>query len=116
MLSTIFGGTGYIGTHLIAELLPTSDIRVVSRYRHPASHQGLQYYCAEPDDINAHMEAVEGADVVYYLACGKAMFGESCIRYHLNSTIAVAQACLQRSVRRFVYISSISALNLSRRK
>lgn len=114
-LVTVFGGTGFLGRHIL-ESLSRSGVSVRVAVRHP--NQGIlsggssQITSVEADvrDEEAVAAAVAGADGVVnavsaYVEKGGITYGD----VHERGAINVARACLRQEVRRLIHISGIGA-------
>jgi nucleoside-diphosphate-sugar epimerase len=115
----VFGGAGFIGRHLTAQLLDSGcSVMVVSRTaglgaRH---HPGLRHFRASVTEADRVAEAVAGASVVYDLSTSGGASWSDYERNFIQGALNVARACQIHGVRRLVYTSSISALYLGRRE
>jgi dihydroflavonol-4-reductase len=114
----ITGASGFIGNVLVAELFKRG-------------HKDLRFFVAENDDIS-HIEeyakdivygdirdsfavkrAVLGCDYVFHLAGLVKLSGirnKSLFEINVNGTRNVVEACLEKGVKRLVYVSSVHAL------
>lgn len=114
---TVFGGTGFIGEHLISKLAANGFIVKVAT-RAPESAYFLKtcgavgqvvpftYDYNNPDSIN---EAIHGSD--YVVNCIGVLFEKrknSFQKAHIDIPQAIAKACKKHNVKRFVHISALS--------
>lgn len=114
---TVFGGTGFVGAQIVAELLE-AGVRVKVVTRHPDSAYFLRQYgnvgqvVAVPCSYKtAHdlAEAVKGSDMV--VNCIGVLFDKrraSFAHVHTDYPHWIAQACAKYGVSRFVHISALS--------
>jgi nucleoside-diphosphate-sugar epimerase len=113
----VFGGAGFIGRHLTAQLLEAGcGVTVVSRTAGLGMRQepGLRYFRASVTEADRVAEAVAGASVVYDLSMSGGATWSDYERSFIQGALNVARACQGCGVRRLVYTSSISALYLGR--
>ncbi|MDY0029404.1 MAG: complex I NDUFA9 subunit family protein [Pseudobdellovibrionaceae bacterium] len=114
---TVFGGTGFVGAQIVAELLEAgARVKVVTRY--PDSVYFLRQYgnvgqvVAVPCSYKtAHdlAEAVKGSDMV--VNCIGVLFEKrraSFAHVHTDYPHWIAQACAKYGVQRLVHISALS--------
>lgn len=72
----ISGGTGFIGSKLVASLCARNDghsIVVFSRKSRPADHPSVRHVAWTPEEAGPWMNELDGADVVVHLAGGGVM-------------------------------------------
>jgi nucleoside-diphosphate-sugar epimerase len=110
----VTGGTGFLGTALVRDLLARKvPVRVLARPSRRADlleTQGAEVVRGELGDPDCVARAVEGVDVVYHLAAkvdtpgSKADFLET----NVGGTERVLTACLRKGVGRMVYASSLA--------
>ena len=117
----VTGGTGFIGSHLVEELVRRGDrVRCLVR---PTSQIGfLQSLDIETvtvglDDVNELSAAVAGADVVFHVAgVIRAFRSSDFYRINQRGTAALTEACARQSrPPRLVLVSSIAAAGPSPR-
>lgn len=116
----VIGGTGFIGRPLVRRLVETgAAVRVMARRPPPAPTEGsmesVEYVRGEVADPAALAHATDGISVVYDLSRGGGPTWDDHLRDLVRGAENVAEACLQRGVRRLVYTSTIAALQLDRR-
>ena len=114
----VFGGAGFIGRHLTAQLLDSGcGVTVVSRTAGLGAQQEprLRYFRASVTEADRVAEAVAGASVVYDLSTSGGASWSDYERNFIQGALNVARACQVHGIRRLVYTSSISALYLGRR-
>ena len=66
MRVAVFGATGTVGQALLARLVPSHDVTGVSRSPRP-DRDGVRWVVADVGNPTAVRDAVDGAEVVYYL-------------------------------------------------
>ena len=114
----VTGATGHIGNVLVAELFRRG-------------HKDLRFFVAENDDISyvekyakeivygdirdlfAVKRAVLGCDTVFHLAGLVKLSGmrnKSLFEINVNGTRNIVEACLEKEVKRLIYVSSVHAL------
>jgi dihydroflavonol-4-reductase len=114
----VTGATGHIGNVLVAEL-------------YKRGHKDLRFFVAENDDISyvepyakeivygdirdpfAVKRAVLGCDTVFHLAGLVKLSGirnKNLFDINVNGTRNVVEACVEKEVRRLIYVSSVHAL------
>ncbi|MBU4306921.1 MAG: NAD-dependent epimerase/dehydratase family protein [Candidatus Aminicenantes bacterium] len=116
MKALVTGGSGFIGRHLVADLLRRDhEVRCLAR---PATDRGklagLPVAWAEGafDDPTSLAAAVAGVDWVFHLAAAiTAADRPAYVRANVRATAALLQACADAHtrIRRFVFASSIAA-------
>jgi nucleoside-diphosphate-sugar epimerase len=111
----VFGGTGFIGSHLAQRLLSAGcRVRIASRRpagrRDPAGR--FRWFQADVADYPSVERAIDGTRVVFHLATGGGDSWTDIARDFVDGTRNVALACQRLEVGRLVYTSSIAALYL----
>ena len=112
----VTGGTGFIGIHVIAELIQRAWqvrclVRATSNRRVLAGYE-VDYIVGSLEDPVVLRQAVQNIDVVIHLAgATKAQSTDEFNRINHGGTQLLLEACVQSGVRlqSFVYISSIAA-------
>jgi nucleoside-diphosphate-sugar epimerase len=110
----VTGASGFIGRNLCEQLL-TERHEVVALHRRPPEIAcGEEVVLGELDDIQGWSDRLEGADCVVHLAGRAHVLSahesnplEAFRKVNRDACIRLAEACLLRGVRRFVFISSI---------
>lgn len=117
----VLGGTGFIGLRVIARLLEAQQpVTAIVRRAHSlpplildAARVGrLRLVRASLEDPASLDAAVQGAHTVIQLATGGGASWEAIERAMVGGSVAMAEACIEHKVERFVYISSSAALYL----
>lgn len=115
----IFGGTGFIGRHIVQRLVEAGmRVNVMARGNRGLpeifSHELVQCYpgnIANPADVE---QAIGAAPYVIDLAFS---FGDSSWDYmekvNIKGCQNVAEACLRKNVKRLIYTSTIGVLDLA---
>ena len=120
MRAFVTGGTGFVGSHLVEHLLAAGH-DVTCLVRSPAKAQAL--FPDRPphlmqgglDDAKAIRQAADGCDVVFHVAgITSARSRADFFRVNEGGTLSVL-AHVPRTVRRFVYVSSLAAAGPARR-
>lgn len=113
----VTGATGFIGSHVVEQLLRDEATSVVALARTLGKHARLSHADRArldvvradlPGDPAALMKAFSGCDVVVHAAYGN--MGESALRWAVtvDGTAAVLTAASKAGVRRLVHVSSLS--------
>jgi NADH dehydrogenase len=116
-LVTVFGGTGFLGRHIVQNLIRAgANIRVAVRHPDRAAIQAdpdvgqLASLAADVRDEAAVAAAVAGAEgVVNAVSAYVETTGITYADVHERGSDNIARACLQQNVRRLVHISGIGA-------
>ncbi|MDG2989972.1 NAD-dependent epimerase/dehydratase family protein [Candidatus Synechococcus calcipolaris G9] len=120
----VIGGAGFIGSHVVAELLKT-DVREVLIYDNFArgKYSNLSPYLDDPRcniyanggdirDLDLLNDAMEGIDGVCHLAAMWLLhckdFPRTAFHVNIEGTFNVLEACVKHQVKRLVYSSSAS--------
>jgi len=109
----ILGGTGFIGSALVAALRKRGyRLRVVSRRAGPERNrtEGVTYVRGDVGDASSMLECLRDASVVFHLATGGGNNWAAFERDFIQGARNVANACLAHNVRRLIYTSSVAAL------
>lgn len=116
----VLGGTGFIGRALVKRL--TNEGHAVRalvrdpRTPHPElSHPNVEIVRGDFTDTASLEGALDGVEVVYHLARGHGSKWEEYVKYDVEPTIRLAQACVTQGVRRFFYTSTIAIYWAGRR-
>jgi predicted dehydrogenase/nucleoside-diphosphate-sugar epimerase len=117
----VLGGTGFIGRRVVAKLFDSGEpVTVVARRAHGLPHEiaaaardgRARLVRASLEDPGALAGALRGARCVIQLATGGGATWDEIERAMVQGSLAVARACADAAVERFVYVSSTAALYL----
>lgn len=115
----ITGGTGFLGSHVLRELVDKGkEVRCVYRNKilnnvsvHLAKY--IDWQPADLLDITSLEQALEGVDEVYHCA-GMVSFkpADRSKLYQVNvtGTANLVNTCLEKNIHKFVHVSSVAAL------
>lgn len=114
MRALVFGGNGFIGSHLVDALLASGhQVRVFDRSyeRFRPALSGVDYRLFDFKDSSAIAESLEGVDVVIHLLSTTVPSTSNLdvvadIESNLIGTVRLLQLMLQKEVKRIVYLSS----------
>lgn len=113
MKITVFGGSGFLGSHVADALLGVSDdVSIFDVRPSPYLKKGQKMLLGDILDEGAVEAAVEGRDVVYNFA-GIADIDDAhdrpldTVRANILGNTIVLEACRRQHVKRFVYASSV---------
>ncbi len=120
----VIGGAGFIGSHVVAELLKTDVGRVVifdnfarGKLNHLTesledSRCEIYYHGGDVRDLDILNDAMEGIDGVVHLAAMWLLhckdFPRTAFHVNIEGTFNVLEACIKNGVKRLVYSSSAS--------
>lgn len=119
----VTGATGFIGSHLVEELLRAgADVRAFARYNSLGSAgnleeldasllEGLEVYFGDVTDFESVRKAVKDCDYVFHLAALVAIpysyvHPREFFETNIWGTLNVAQACLEEGCDRLVHTST----------
>jgi nucleoside-diphosphate-sugar epimerase len=110
---TVIGGTGFLGAGLIEALRRAGrSVCVVSRRAPKCRHPGTEYRVADVSDKASISKAVSGSEVVYQLTTTTSNDPYSLQQDIVCGTSNVLEAVKGARVSRYIFVSSIAALNL----
>lgn len=113
MRATVTGGTGFLGSYLVRDLLAKGrSVRVLARPSARADRlaaAGVEIMAGDLHDAESIALAVRGADVVYHLAAkvGSAP-RKDYFEINVGGTERVLTACAENGVGQFIYASSLA--------
>ncbi|WP_083213538.1 MULTISPECIES: NAD-dependent epimerase/dehydratase family protein [unclassified Ensifer] len=107
----IFGGGGFIGGHVVAQLLQYgAKVRVFDRSPPQIDHPNLEWTIGSVDRIELLQPLTRGVDFAAYLVSGGVPADgaqiESQLRENILLPLELARACDASGVKRFVFASS----------
>lgn len=119
----VTGATGFIGSHLVEELLHAgTEVRAFAHYNSRSSRgnldeldssltEGLDVYFGDITDCDSVRKAMRGCDLVFHLAALVAIpysyvHPREFFETNVTGTLNVAQACLEEGCRRLVHTST----------
>lgn len=113
----VLGGTGFIGTSLLAELLSAGlTVRVMARNTGslpaPFQRPDVQISSGDIADGEAVARAIDGVRAVVHLAHGGRFSWEAVESSMVEPARRVAEACLKGGIERLVYTGTIASLYL----
>src|SRR5512145_914920 len=116
----VTGGTGFLGSNLVAALVARGDtVRVLRRSRSAlVALDGLpvEYVLGDLLDPDTAAQAVEGCDLVFHVAALASYWRarrEQIYTVNVEGTRAMLDACLRAGVPRVVYTSSVAAVGIA---
>jgi len=116
----VFGGSGFLGTYLVSELLDKGYSVTVYDKRpiKDTFSNHVNFVLGDILDIYKVNGAVSEADIVYNLA-GIADIEEcikdplNAIKYNILGNTIILDACIKRKVKKFIFSSSVYAYSIS---
>ncbi len=113
MKITVFGGAGFIGSHVCDKLSDAGhDVTVFDLRPSPWLRPGQTMLVGDILDADVVQKAVEGANAVYNFA-GIADIGEAgskpveTVKYNVLGNVMVLDACRKTKTKRFIFASSL---------
>ena len=113
----VTGGSGYIGSAVVRELLEGgSELRVLVTKTDDLSNLGgleVELVYGDITDFHSVMSALDGCDRVFHLAAVYAIWlpdPKTMSWVNVNGTRNVLEACLRRGIEKVVHTSSVAAL------
>ncbi|MCA9707018.1 MAG: NAD-dependent epimerase/dehydratase family protein [Myxococcales bacterium] len=109
----VIGGTGFIGKVLVKHLRKAGKgVRLLARDPYGVAPElmalGLDVVKGDFTDLASIRPALEGITHVYHLARGFGKTWPEYLKYDVEPTRKLAEACLEAGVERFIYSSSIA--------
>jgi len=105
----VLGGTGFIGRHLVRKLVSEGRaVRLLSR-RPVTTDLPVEVMIGDVRNAEDVARALEGIDVVFHLARAMVNTWKDYLEQDVNVTRRIAEQCLARNVRRFIYTSTTAA-------
>lgn len=117
MKALVTGATGYLGSHIVEQLLAQGhEVRALARRTSDIRHlktTGAEIILGDIEEYDSLVPAVDGVDVVFH-AAARVMPGwgmwedfENCI---VRGTENMLKASAEAEVSRFVYVSSVTVM------
>jgi nucleoside-diphosphate-sugar epimerase len=112
MLALVTGGTGFIGSHLIDELLEQGyDVRVLRRHTSTTKlleNKKMSFMVGDLTDKESLVRACQHVDVVFHVAAFPRDWGPKKTFFEINfdGTKNLLDACVHNKVSHFVFMSS----------
>jgi len=117
MKTLVTGGSGFIGSAVVLELLKRGEaLRVLVRSKmQPGNLAGMDIELVEGDLLgpDSLLRALDGCECVYHIAAVYANWlpdRSVIVRGNVQGTRNMLQACVERKIERVVYTSSVAAL------
>lgn len=113
MLNLVTGATGFIGQHVVNQLMREgNDVRVLTRGNHSLPQSWLNHVdivYGELNDSTALQKAVEGCECVFHLAAE--LRDPTKMDYvNIEGTHCLLETCKQVGTRRLIYLSSVGVI------
>ena len=126
----VTGATGFVGSHLMAELLKRGiKVRAARRSgsKTDQAYEIMRYYSVDPEILTGSLEwveadlldpvdvemAIDGIEIVYHTAATVSFDPgdrKKMIRHNTEITRNLVNACLEKSIEKFIYVSSTATL------
>ncbi len=110
----VTGGTGFLGSHLVAQLLAAGrPVTVVSRQARPELEaRGVRVVTGALHDAEVCAEAVAGVATVFHVAARVGVWGryDDFVRDNVVATRTLLEAAQGAGVQRFIYTSTPSVV------
>ena len=111
----VFGGSGFIGKELIRQLVKEGEsVKLICRNPEALpvelkSNPSVILQRGDIQDIASVESAVASAKVVYHLVTTGGRNWNESLQVDVNSSIALANACVKHNVQRLIYLGSIAS-------
>lgn len=113
MKITVFGGSGFLGSHVCDKLSDAAHhVTIFDRITSPWLRRDQEMIVGDILDESAVFDAVKGADIVFNFA-GIADIGEAnqnppdTVKYNILGNVIILEACLKAKIKRYVFSSSV---------
>ena len=114
MVALVTGGGGFLGRHLVEQLLARGEtVRILARQDYPPLRQlGVECRQADLRDAAAVASACAGVDCVYHVAALAGIWGDPRLYHEINTlgTEHVIAGCRAHAVPKLVFTSSPSVV------
>jgi UDP-glucose 4-epimerase len=113
MKAIIFGGSGFLGSHVADELTFAGyDVRIFDKVPSPYLKQGQQMLVGDILDREQVRQAINGVEIVYHFAAMADIHEAKenpvqAATFNVMGTMYILDACREFAVKRFVYSSTI---------
>ncbi len=119
MLSAVTGGAGFIGSHVVDQLVGAGHEVVVIDHGRCPHRNDVRYVNADICDFESVRAATEGCDYIFHLAAvsnvGAALNDPvECVRVNVLGTASMLEAARRNHVRRFILASTVWVYSGSR--
>lgn len=107
----ITGGSGFIGSHLINDLLSQNHQNILSIDKKKSSNQLIKNKIGNFFDTKLLLNTLKKNDIVIHMACSSVPAiseanKEKDIRENLIGSINLFQACIKKKIKKIIYFSS----------
>lgn len=118
MINLVTGATGFIGQHVVNQLLlEGNDVRVLTRGDRPLPQSWLDHVdvvYGELNDSTALQKAVKGCESVFHLAA-ELRDPKQMDRVNIEGTHCLLEVCNQTGVHRLIHLSSVGIMGVTRK-
>lgn len=120
----VTGATGFLGSELISQLLLKGEkLRAIKRTtsRIPQileNNKDIEWFDADILDYFALSDAMDGISCVYHCAAlisFQAKDKKEMLKVNVEGTVNLLNICMEKNIRRFLHVSSISAIGESKK-
>lgn len=114
----VFGGTGFIGSHLVDALLSLKCSVVIASRSYPGlispdrlSHPSLHFKTVNITNPESVKNVLQGADIVIHLASGSLPKSSNDsprddVNINLQGSLNILDSCVRNNVKKFIFLSS----------